>query len=586
MSTFKIYGRGVRFLVVIWVTLFIFHSKLNAQKPLLLESTHQHFDSLTQTWSDDLKYIYSYDQNGNLIQQTRKNLNICLENCPYYSTWEFAQVNEYWKYNDKNQEEWNYNESLTYHRQDGQHQWELDINSKSSRITRYNEDSLILFHERKDEYPAIEEWQVGYTSTNTQQFEYNNYRKPVLAVEAYEYIGDQNHSGQITKTKYDYNGELKVLQKLTQRDYSDGDTTFYRNETIQYFYLSNGQIDYSLSETMWTNYQDIPSYSNSKQTHTYNSQGNLEREDNYNWNFNTLAWELITYTSYTYNPGGTIKESEQRSWKDDNTHIQINRYTYNDVGKIVLVVNELYDQNEIFIKELFRSYTTWYNDISHKSITSSESGIYSYLFFREYNSNNKLLNQEFEFVNYGTDSMFLESSLIKSVYTYDQSGYLLKINETRVSYDQDSLIAVGCCGFLYESEEIYENRCDGAPLIVSKEQWNYIPGTNGAFNTEPILTRQINTFNRSLCNDDEIEYSPMVLYPNPTTGPIRIKSDLLNEKNTKITLTSMDGNMVKSTIAPITRELNMDLIGLAPGIYVIRLINDTGHSEGRIFLAK
>ena len=214
----------VKYFFIICISITFFSIKLHAQKPLLLESIQQHYDDSIQTWSDDIKYTYSYDQKGNLIQQTRKNMAICLEDCPYYSTWEFAQVNEYWKYNTKNQIEWNYIESWTNHRQDVQDPWELDINSKTTRTTRFNEDSLILYHETKDEYPAIEDWQVGYTSTNTQQFEYNKYRKPVLEIDTYEYFSDENQSGQITKTKYEYNGALKISQKLAYRNYSDGDT--------------------------------------------------------------------------------------------------------------------------------------------------------------------------------------------------------------------------------------------------------------------------------------------------------------------------------------------------------------------------
>ena len=295
---------------------------------------------------------------------------------------------------------------------------------------------------------------------------------------------------------------------------------------------------------------------------------------------------MISYTSYSYNPNGTLQESENRILKDENGHIQINRYTYDEAGKVVLVVNELYDQNELFIKELFRSSTTWYDDKSYKSITSSENGIYSYLFYRAYNSENKLLNQEFEFVNYDPDSLFLESSLTKSIYSYDQSGYLVKINETRISYDQDSLINTGCCGFLYESEEIFNNRCDGASLTSTKEQWNYIPGTNGEFAPQPMRTRQLNQYSRSLCGDDEMESNSLVLYPNPTTGAINVMSDLFMAPNTNITLVSLEGHIIKSVTAPLTKEINMDFTGLASGIYVLKLSNDNGHSEGRIVLTR
>ncbi|MDZ7608885.1 MAG: hypothetical protein U5K79_25670 [Cyclobacteriaceae bacterium] len=66
--------------------------------------------------------------------------------------------------------------------------------------------------------------------------------------------------------------------------------------------------------------------------------------------------------------------------------------------------------------------------------------------FSETTTDGQPLTYRIENHYFSPDSSSSESSLFRTLYEYDNSGALIRIRETRVAYNQDSIIIPGCCG--------------------------------------------------------------------------------------------------------------------------------------------
>ncbi len=545
-----------------------------SQYPLLLETIQETYDRYTDTWNEESTISYAYDQTGRLINQTTKAPDPCKTDCPDYENTLFAKNIQTWAF-DKNGLETRHTETNYRWQKTNNTPWVLQIQYQSTRKTSYNGDSLITDQVFSHVYPAIE-YQTGTSSTYTEHYEYNNDRQEILHTTLTENISQNYQSGRLNKTAYSYQNGLLQSESETRREFSKEDTTYYYNALTTYIYTASKMLESSTSES-----NSNGSIYRSKSQITYNAAGQKTKDESFYWDFGTGDWAYLSFKTYEYNPSGTIKQ-DVTTYLNDGTNYTVTTTEYDEVGKTSVETSNLYDNNMTFIKQVYKSYYEWVNDTDYRNTTVSEYGIWSYLQQNEKNSEGNPLIYKFESARFELDSSFRESSLYQDLYEYDNAGHLINRKETRVAYDADSLISEGCCGWLFEAESVYSNRCDGAPLTSIRTQNNYVPGTESEFYSEPLVTRQLNKYTNSVCAGDEEAPTAMTVYPNPSSGTINIASDILAHYNTRLSLVSADGKLISTMTSPVSSSFSMDLTGIAPGIYILRLENESAHDEQKV----
>ena len=77
------------------------------------------------------------------------------------------------------------------------------------------------------------------------------------------------------------------------------------------------------------------------------------------------------------------------------------------------------------------------------------------------------------------------------------------------------------------------------------------------------------------------------IYPNPTNGNSTLAIDLKNNANVEVTVTNMVGQIVKSTKTigySGTNKINVDVNGLAKGIYTVNVKLDGAFSTKKLII--
>ena len=549
-----------------------------AQEPLLLESINQSNSYIKDTFETESTTTYAYDENLRLINRTKKGPELC-DDCTDYIQSQLESEVENWSFNKMGLEVY-YSAIVKFWRKnEPQNPWKLQTNSINSRKTTYVEDTLIGQRVDITEYPRTD-WQVSYKSTQTDDFQYNSKRQKIRHTAIYETINGNYTSGSFSKDYFTYENDLVKTETYLTRSYSNGDTIDYTNYIKTNSYDGSGKIQSFIED-----YDYNGSKYKAKKLFIYNSSGQTIREENYYWNVVINDWALTVVSANEYYPTGIIKKNIQTSPSSDNNY-DVTTIEYNEMGKQILLKQEVYDKQMVFIKEVQHYIIEYLNDESYKFTSFSDGGILMYSNYTESNASGKPLIIRFETKEYLPDSSFQQSSLTQTLYEYDNSGALTRTRETRVSYDADSLIMVSCCGWQYEAESLYSNRCDGTPLMKTRRQYNYVPGTEGDVEPLPLLTRDFYTYTPALCDIPENEDLSISIFPNPTKRTLNISSELLVLNNTSLKLVTTDGRLIRDIATPITTTITLDMTGIPPGLYIVRLENGNTHTEGKIVLTQ
>jgi hypothetical protein len=169
-------------------------------------------------------------------------------------------------------------------------------------------------------------------------------------IQLFDTLGGSWRNGQIAS--YLYNAEGLVQQKLLKT----WDTAGFWRDSLRVGYLYNN--DKLLTQTVheiinqaqqWENYW--------KWEYNYNTNDKIREEFQYSWD--SVAWENKNYTVYSYE-NSLLIQTLRMVW-DENELVWVNKnrtsYTYNSNGQRTEVLGEYYDQYSMI---WFRSYTYSY----------------------------------------------------------------------------------------------------------------------------------------------------------------------------------------------------------------------------------
>jgi hypothetical protein len=555
---------------------FFIQNPAIAQEPLLLESIEQSFNYTKDTFETEATTTYAYDHHGRMINKTRKGPELCMD-CTDYMQEELDTEIQNWTYNNFGWETYYSYVMKWWRKNEPQNPWKLQTTRIETRNTTYNEDTLVIEKIVRTEYPATD-WQSSQTYTVTETFQYNNSRQKTQHMTLNETTSNSYVSSELQKWDYTYENNLLTIESYSIRYLSNGEPTGFTNTTITNSYNSDRQL-----QSKETDYDYNGSRYKYRQVFLYNSTGQLIREEGYYFNTNINDWSLTMGSNYEYYGTGVLKKVINTTITDGDNYT-ITTTDYNEAGKQIFSKQELFDDQMVFIRENYHTITEWLNDKSSRTTGFSVDGIYSYLNLTELDASGKLLLFRYETQNYTPDSAFLQSALYQTIYEYDNGGDLFRTRETRIDYDADSLIMSGCCGFQYEAETLFASRCDGVLASKIRRQNNYITGTEGDMQPNPIFTREFYKYTPSLCDLEENEKISISVFPNPSVGSVNIASDLLALQNTRLLLVTADGKMVSVMTTPVTTTMNLDMTGIAPGLYILRLENGDLHATERIVL--
>jgi len=557
---------------------FIIQNPLKAQSPLLLESINQDFNYTKDTFETESTATFAYDQYARLINKTRKGPELC-KDCSDYLQSQLESETENWIFNGFGKETY-YSDVVKYWRKnEPQNPWKLQTTRIDTRKTTYNEDTLVTEKVNITEYPPAD-WQSSYTSTQAENLEYNSKRQITRRRKKTEFANSTYVSGTLGRSSYTYENDLLSSESFDTRSYYNSDTTDFTNTKITYSYNTNQKL-----QSKETDYDYNGSKYRSRQLFFYNISGLVTREESYYFNTALNDWSFTMSMDYEYYGSGIIEKMTDTKLANGSNYI-ITTTDFNDEGKQVSKKEELYNDQMVFIIENYHTITEWINDQSSKTTTFRADGIFYTLILNESNASGKPLIERFETQNLTPDSLYLQSSLAQTVYEYDNNDELIRSRETRIAYDADSLILRGWGTPLYEAESFFTSRCDGLTASKTRRQYNYIPGTEGDIEPLAIRIREFYTYTPSACTYEENEKIMLSVWPNPSSGSVNIASDLLALKNTRLLIVTSDGKMVRQMSTPITTTMNLDMTGIAPGLYIVRLENGERYSAERIVLTQ
>lgn len=170
-------------------------------------------------------------------------------------------------------------------------------------------------------------------------------------IQLFDTLGGNWKNGQIAT--YIYNSEGLMEQKLLKTWDVSG---FWRDSLrVSYLYNNDKMLAQAVHEIVnqaqqWENWWKLE--------YNYNTNGKIREEYQFGWN--SVAWENKNYTVYSYEDS-LLFQTLRMIW-DENELVWINKsrtsYTYNSSGQRTEVLGEYYDQ---FGMTWFRSYTYSYS---------------------------------------------------------------------------------------------------------------------------------------------------------------------------------------------------------------------------------
>ncbi|MDZ7607638.1 MAG: T9SS type A sorting domain-containing protein [Cyclobacteriaceae bacterium] len=268
----------------------------------------------------------------------------------------------------------------------------------------------------------------------------------------------------------------------------------------------------------------------------------------------------------------------------ENGNFRVVTVDYNESGKQTMELQELYDAQMNLIMVESKNTTVWYNKQSFESTVIRAEGVYVYANISETTTDGQPLTYRIESQSFSPDSSSSESFLFSTLYEYDNSGALLRTRETRVAYNQDSIIIPGCCGKQFEAESVFTNRCDGTAISKTRRQINYITDTPGDIEAYPELTRELYLYTESICELGGEEPMSLLVFPNPSSGAVTISSELLSQSETRLTILTTDGKLIRQMQTPISTSLALDFNTMTGGLYILRLENGSNHAEEKVLI--
>ena len=370
---------------------------------------------------------------------------------------------------------------------------------------------------------------------------------------------------------YKYCSQGLLEESVGQRWENDSWEISYQ---IKYTYDSNNNL-LSMLRQIWTDNSWINSY---KYTYTYDSNNNLLIRLRQNWENN--SWVNSSSIIYSYDSNKNLQTTLEQTWGNNNSWVNGFSYTYT------------YDSNNNILTELRQEYGSLlyintYDSNNNKlstlrQIWQNNSWVNYYLYTNTYDSSNNRLT---ELIQGWNNNSWVNSSSVNYCYDFNnnllsmlqqnwQNNSWVNFTENRMIYDENNNSLLSECWWWVN--ETWQPSLNG--YIPGINLWLYYNNMQSVFELrgcdkmtasyikmsdmptaiEPVLTPEINDIS---------------IYPNPTTGELRIKNYELGIDNVEV----FDIYGIKQlAIFNFQFSTQIDISHLPAGIYFVRITTEKG----------
>ncbi|MBG0859792.1 MAG: T9SS type A sorting domain-containing protein, partial [Bacteroidales bacterium] len=153
--------------------------------------------------------------------------------------------------------------------------------------------------------------------------------------------------------------------------------------------------------------------------------------------------------------------------------------------------------------------------------------------------------------------------------TYEVSGYLTN-TLSQIWYG-------GSSSWVNETQENYTNNADGTPSVIISQEWDGISTWNNS--NRFTFTYSSATLNQELSIDTRV-----IIYPNPTTGLLRINSVEGFSDKARLEVFDYNGRIVLQKYVEDIINQGIDVSQLSKGVYYIRIKNNNINYHQKIVI--
>jgi hypothetical protein len=326
----------------------------------------------------------------------------------------------------------------------------------------------------------------------------------------------------------------------------------------------------------WTNTQ--------KSLYSYDGNGNITNVIFQDWISASGLWKNSTQFIYTYNTNQTINNSQIKQWDSvgsiwNNWHRDT--FTNNSAGKRILVLSErwnalnnnwentgrgiyTYDTNGYLTNTLNQNWSSSWNNSVQTIYNNNIDGTINYTIqqiwdnntwknttktFYTYTPSGKLAGYNYQ--NYSIDSVWITYGRV--LFTYDMSDFL-------INYIYENYISTS---WQPASQVNFTNYSNGIKDYDISQQWTDSGWVNNYKNTY---------YYDSLGTPNYNYQSTAIIYPNPSSEQISIKTNLKTNENTNYTIVDLNGKFILNGNLRMPETI-VDISGLNTGVYFIQIDN-------------
>ncbi|GHT11012.1 hypothetical protein FACS189426_12250 [Bacteroidia bacterium] len=352
---------------------------------------------------------------------------------------------------------------------------------------------------------------------------------------------------------YTYDSNQNLLSRLQQ---SWGNNSWSNYYLSTYTYNSNQNLQ-TKQYHVWRNdsWENSGSYT---YTYIYDSNQNLQAELSYTWRND--SWENTDSVTYTYDSNNNILNILRQSWANNSwQNISLSTYTYDSNNNRLTDIFQNWENNSwINGESVIFTYDSNHNKLSIlRQSWANNSWQNISLSTNTYDSNHNLLTelqQEWKNNSWVNVKQYLM--------TYDENNngtsakYWMWRNESwQPSGYNDVTSSITLWLYYNNMQSVFEGSCD-------KLTASYTKVSAPTAIIEPSATPGLNDVS---------------IYPNPTTGELRIENGEL--KIQQISIFNMLGLNVLNT-----QQTTFDISHLPVGIYFVQIKTEKGMVAKKIVL--